>query len=342
MADTTAIYMNTGEELVEIDKGEIYAFRASIRVLNAAFYFLSAYDWDMVDIGSGDDGTYNWISDINSNFAPSGTIYDEPYRYVLDGTVLKLYTWEYWDDSEFSNPYRMELATQTLKYNLLSHASFGKLNQSRMTKVKNNILGAANDLTAGATYIENETDDQTNDVIKLQFITDMNDHINPNDPDNPDFMQSWDDIYDVINWLKGLLNGASFVTTTSDDVTITINFAAFLNGGVSDIRNVIPYMHWNTAASTTGSWLALTSDYNYGWDTTYYAGDIGGEYHVFDGTITRVEFYRDWNNINPGYFTVSDGGAQIADDEIPYFPDYTFGGLFPGMNRTKFLQLVGN
>jgi hypothetical protein len=39
-----------------------------------------------------------------------------------------------------------------------------------------------------------------------------------------------------------------------------------------------------------------------------------------------------------GDFTDAQGNV-IDEDEIPYFPDYTFGGILPDMTRAKFIQL---
>ncbi len=332
LADSSAIMIDTGEEFVEIDCGEIYAYRASIKLLNAAFYMLTAYNWDLI----GADGTYNWIDQTNADYAPASFNPDQPYNYTVENQVAKLHYWDYWDRDEYSMPYRDEVAAKTLKHNLENNPAFATLNQTRLTKAKNNILGAAADLTSGIDYIENETDDQSNDIIKLQYISDLNEDISNHDPDNPPFMQSWTEVGDVIDWLESLISGGNFTTTTPDDIEFTVNLSAFFNGAIPDLKDVKPYYHWN---SSTGTWLELESNMG-SWETSsysfYYYNDL-----IVLTSLTSVEEYGDYHKLNAGYFTNA-SGVEIADGETPYFPDYTFGGMFPNMTRTKFIQLFGN
>jgi len=331
MADSSSIYIDTGEELIEIDLGEIYAFKASVRILNAAFYMLTTYDWDLI----GADGTYGWINQMSQNFAPPDFVDGyNPYDYVVENQVLKLYYWDYYDTWDYSEPFHLEIAAKTLKHNLVSNTSFGTLNQSRLTKARTNILGAADDIRNGVEAILNETDDQANDVIKLQYILDLEDEIANQGPDVPPFMQTWNDIDDVIDWLEGIASSGSFTITVGDDIDVNISIAAIFNGGVSNIRNVIPYFHWNEADV---SWLEMDSDI-YSWNTYSYSFWFEGEYVYIDNLIQVQEIYQ-WHDVNPGYFTDS-SGSQIPNSEFPHFPDYTFGGIFPGMTRAKLLQIL--
>lgn len=333
LADSSAILIDTGEEFVEIDCGEIYAFRASIKVLNAAFYMLTAYNWDLI----GSDGTYNWIDEVNADYAPANFSHDNArIAPVVENQVLTVHYWDAWSRDDYSAPYRAEVAAKTLKYNLANNTNFGVLNQTRLTNAKNNILSAIADLRSGIDYIEHETDPQENDVIKLQYITDMNEEFSNPDPDSPAFMQEWNDVNDAIDWLESLISGGDYEFSGGDiETPITINLSAFFNGAVPDIKAVKPYLHWNEAAS----WVEPYSDmdtYNYtDWSVWY-----NNEWLHYNNLVSE-EIYHDGFNLNVGYFT-NPSGVEIQDDEVPYFPDYTFGGILPGMNRTEFVNLFGN
>lgn len=331
MADSTSILIDTGEELIEIDKGEIFAFRASVNILTAAFYMLTAYDYDMV----GADGTYNWIQQISQNYAPTDFVGGwDPFDYQVDNQVLNIYYWDYWDEWDYSEPFQMEVAAKTFRHNLVDENTFGTLNQSRLNKARQSILDAANDIENGVNSIQNETDEQSNDVIKLQYIIDIEDEIANQDPDKPSFMQSWNDIDDVISWLESIVNSGTFDVEAEDGLVVTVSIASFFNGGVSDIRNVIPYFHWN---NPTSSWLELEVD-EYSWPANSYSFWFEGEYITISGINEVRELYQEYQ-LNPGYFTDS-GGSQLPQDEFPHFPDYTFGGIFPGMTRAKLIQLL--
>jgi hypothetical protein len=64
---------------------------------------------------------------------------------------------------------------------------------------------------------------------------------------------------------------------------------------------------------------------------------MNDQFYEFDN-LNRVT----WNYAMPklivGDFTDAQGNV-IDEDEIPYFPDYTFGGILPDMTRAKFIQL---
>jgi len=45
--------------------------------------------------------------------------------------------------------------------------------------------------------------------------------------------------------------------------------------------------------------------------------------------------------IDPVVFLDGPGGNEIDPDEVmPYFPDYTFNGIFPDMTRQKMIDLT--
>jgi hypothetical protein len=342
LADSNYIMIDTGEEFVEIDCGEIYAFRASVKMIKAAFLMINAYDLDMI----GMDGSYNWIDNMfEDHDAPYPqywednypTAYDYEYDEVND--VLYLHFFEM-DDDWYSEKYDLQVQLKTTCYNLQNNDSFATLRSGYLTSAQDNIQGALDDIRSGIDYIQNETDSQSNDIIKLAYLNDFEDHIQQ-DEDNPEFMHDWTGIDDAINWLESLVTG-SITLTGHEDEEFTLNLNAFFSGAVTDARDVIPYYHWN---DLNNDWLEIDTEwwdyYNNpnSWYTHFY--DLNGNYHTeFEG-VSQMYVYYDVFRGNSGYNT-DPYGVEIPENEDPYFPDYTFHAIFPGMTRAKLNRIFDN
>ncbi|PKN78400.1 MAG: hypothetical protein CVU48_08450 [Candidatus Cloacimonetes bacterium HGW-Cloacimonetes-1] len=331
MADSNSIMIDTGEEYMEVDCGEIYAFRASVRVLSAAFNLMVAYDFDMID----SNNSYNWMLDmINISITPVNT--QDPYNYSVNNGVLTLDYWNPWDyEYEAEEAYRSQVIAKTVKYNLDHNPNFGKLTDpGRLTAARNAILGATADVRLGVDYIMNETDSQANDVIKIENIISMNNNIPPTDSDAPNFTATWQSIEDITNWLDTVIS--SSYAMDENGVQFTVNLGAFFGGAVTDIEEVLPYFHWNDPAQ---SWVQSHVQ----WQNEYYTSTYGFFYngnYVYIDNITKVISRRNGLEMNMGYNTDSVGN-MIGDSEMPFLPDYTFKGILPGMTRAKYLQLFG-
>lgn len=342
MADSTVLMIEVdNEEMVEIDCGEIYAFRAAAHAVKAGFNIMVAYDMDMTDPAGG----YTWIDDMmDVDFPETNVSHYEPYHYEVNGTTLVL---DYYDDydyeSDMEDALRMEIQMKTMKHNLDNNPNYGKLTSTgvaNLNTAKASILSAAADVKLGVNYILAETDTgtgQDNDIIKIESIISMNDDIPPTGDDTPAFMQEWHDVNDIADWLTNEVMAGSYPLTVND-VSFEVDVSAFFNGNIPDIEAVIPYLHWNP---TNTSWVVDEIDDEWGW-TPYnnqYSFSFEGNYVTIENITYVTRRYHDVD-MNWGY-DADEYGNPLAEDEFLHFPDYTFGGILPGMTRQKLIDLFG-
>jgi len=330
MADSTTIQIDTGEELMEVDCGEIYAFRASVYALQAAFNMMVAYDMDLV----GMDNTYQWIEDFVNLDAPNVNT-DEITGYHVEGSTLVLDRWVDWYDHNWEEAYRDEMMEKVVEYNMENNPTFSTLAEpARLAAAKNALLNAIADIVSGSDYILAETDAQNDDIIKIENIVSFNeDDLPPSDENGPNFVQNWDTINDMCDWFNNFLNGS--IQMHENDVDFHVNVSAFFGGSLQELRDYIPYYHWNPLDQ---SWVTQELDYSYNYYTTSYTFEFQGS-PVTVNNIDNVEFRYYRLECNGGYFTTPTG-QQLAEDEKPYLPDYTFSGILPDMTRAKYIALV--
>lgn len=330
LADSNVIMIDTGEELMEVDCGEIYAFRASVYAVSAAFNMMVAYDMDMKD----QNQTYQWIEDMSNIDAPDWDTSQAISYEVDNGTLFVDYWIEDYEDN-YEQAYSMQLMGKILKGNMDQNPTFGILTEpARLTAARNALLNAAADVVSGSDYILGETDPQSNDVIKIENILSFNDEdLPPSDDGAPNFTQDWDTIEDICDWFSNFLNNS--IQMHENDVDFTVNVSAFFNGAIQDLIAYIPYYHWNNINS---NWIEDEIDYNYGYPTSSYGFWYQGNWiNITDISGVQINYHK--LDVNMGYECDANGNP-LADGEKPHFPDYTFNGIFPGMTRAKFLQLL--
>lgn len=334
LADSNAIIIDTGEEFMEIDCGEVYAFEAGVKLLEAAFEIINAYDLEMV----GEDGSHDWFEEIMSDYEPPYPCYWDTYPYTAYDYSYNNYTNELdvhlFDMSSgwYSDEYSEMILERTFCYNLQNNSSFGRLRSGYLNKAQNDILDAIAAIDAGIQYIENENDNQSNDIIKLSYIEDLEDQIDDHD-DNPEFMQDWHSISDGITWLENLVSGS--VELTANEETFTVDLDAFFSGAIDDIKDYLPYYHWN---DLNDNWMELVNDYYYHSSSSHYQFfDAYGNYQEYN-SLNGINKYYDYYRYDSGYST-DEIGNGLENDEDPYLPDYSFNGIFPGMTRYKFWRV---
>ncbi|PKN73123.1 MAG: hypothetical protein CVU50_03725 [Candidatus Cloacimonetes bacterium HGW-Cloacimonetes-3] len=337
MADSTVLMIEVdNEEIVEIDCGEIYAFRAASNVVKAGFNMMVAYDMDMTDTsGSG----YTWIDEMNEIEVQPVNTYD-PYHYSVDGNTLTLDYYEHNYQNDKERNLQLEYQMKILKHNLDNSPTFAKLTSNgiaNLNAAKAAILSAAADVKLGVDYILDEIDLQDNDVIKIENIISLNNDIPPTDEDVPAFMQQWQDVNDIADWLTNEVMAGSY-SLTVNDIDFNINISAFFNGGISDIEAVLPYLHWN---NVNLEWVV--DDINDEWSYPVFGNEYSFWYEGSYITIPNINYVimrRHDVDLDWGYDTDA-SGYPLSDGEFLYFPDYTFGGIFPGMTRQKLIDLFG-
>jgi hypothetical protein len=327
LAESDALRFDTGEEEIEIDRGEIYVFRAAMYAVCAGFRMLTVYDMDLTDA----TGTYDWLDD----FVDEDDYWDyENYytREVGEDNYLHL---ENWDRASTVND---SIIFAQLKYNLEFRSAFLKFRSSgNSAAVKADILHVIGDIENAVDYIMSEGDDQSDDVIKKIYITELNDDIADHGPDDPAFTQDWNDIYDVIAWLDGLFTQTYELTEYG--VTFEVNLGRLFDPGLVDLRDYLPYYSWRDESE----WIDCYFDWAWGHRNDDPSRTYSFYYRGVYTTVYDVDFIR-WDyfdcDFNPILLLDGSGGDPIDEDEFPYLPDYTFNGAFPDMTRNKLIDLV--
>jgi len=326
LADSNSIMIDTGEEWVEVDCGEIYAFRAAVNLVYAAFNMMVAYDFDLKD----DQNSHGWLNEfleIEENHEYTEDVYD----YSLENGNLTVYRYDSGYSWGLADAQREEFVGKLIKYNLEHKPSFGTISgQNYLNKARDAIRAAAADIRSGTDYIMNETDDQSNDVIKKENIISLNNEFSSIDENDPNFMQGWTSIHDVADWVETVLTQS--YQLNENGVTFSVNLSAFFAGNLNDVRAYLPYHNWNQ----NDSWIVPS----YYGDTSYwhnsYSFWMNGQFYFFEN-LNSVTWKYLWPEVNLGEWT--DASGNPIGDEMPHFPDYTFNGILPGMTRAKFIEL---
>lgn len=327
LADSNVILIDTGEEMMEVDRGEIYLYSAGLKMLAAAFNMMVAYDYDLKD----EDNSYAWIEDFDE-LDVEYVQEDQVFNYTVnDGNlILRLYDDDY--NQRHLEAVQQEFMAKLLKHNLDNNPAFGTLrSQSYLNSIHSSIIGAATDIRNCVNYIEDEDDNQSDDILKIEHISNMNEELADIDENDPNFMQNWNSICDVATWLENVLN--EIQNMSENGVDFQVDLGELFSGSNNDIRDILPYHRWNPAEN----WVELDY-YEYGWASNEHSFLYNNEW-VYIDNINYVTFQYYRPECNPIEFTDSNL-EPIDEDEYPYFPDYTMGGVFPDMTRDKLIALL--
>jgi hypothetical protein len=326
LPDSVTIIIDTDEELLELDRAEIYAFRVGTYAISAAMRMLILYDFDMFD----ENGTYDWIDDLGEE--------SEDCEYEYDPDTQELFI-EYHEHAQDEL-----ILTQVVNYNHTQRPEFlafrSGQDPSYIQDDLNNILA---DLQNIVDYVTAETDDQSDDIIQYDHIIEMNNDIGEIDEDDPNFVQNWQTVDDVIDWVSSLIAGPITFNEDFDDDGIdeelTLDLSRLFDPGLDDMRDYLPYHQWLPEEEWLIDELDWEDDwYNGGYSYSFGCGDdwiqIDNVQHIYE------EYYNEY--INPIEFLDGPGGNVIdLEDELPYLPDYTLNGVFPDMTRDQWLDLFG-
>ncbi|MCD4650762.1 MAG: hypothetical protein K8S56_03125, partial [Candidatus Cloacimonetes bacterium] len=160
LADSNTISLDNGEEILEIDCGEIFVFRASIYAVSATFRMLALYDMELFD----DNDSYDWIHEMDEEDDDEDDY--TSYTVVEDNEerTLILRKWDF--NTEDS------LLSSVLLHNY-NRPDFMKIRSGQNpNEIQNDLLCLVEDMEAATDYIEAEADNQSDDVIKFSYIVD--------------------------------------------------------------------------------------------------------------------------------------------------------------------------
>jgi hypothetical protein len=150
----------------------------------------------------------------------------------------------------------------------------------------------------------------------------------------------------VINWVQVVLSGPYHLheeIETDVYLDLTVDLSALLTDPVQDWKTKLPYHSWIASSlwiegMTAPPW---EEDWDPSWDP--YCRSTCDGYECFETVnIDHIIWYDYEERIDDSPVVLLNGpGGDIIDpnQEFPYFPDYTFGGLFPLMDRDAWLDI---
>ncbi len=312
------IYVQVEDEEYEIDLGEILVFDASLHAALAALQIVTAYDVDLFDAGD----SYGWVDDMRDIDFCDDYGYTEPF-----GEHLKLIHIEH----EREGAAVGSLLVSIIQHNLEERPGFLTLREARMDDAYQNLLDARDKLEAAVESIRSEDDDdgQENDIIQILDLIEMDDDIASGD-DKPRFAENFDSVEDVLDWIETVLTGEFDVDEEGEhgDIEFTINLSALFTNAPNDWRDYLPYHQFNLPADWI-SWEMEISEHD-AWVGEEWCWDICPNGWECSTDIDQVEWHNYRSNFEP--IELLDDNLQPFewdDHPFPYFPDWTFGGLFP-------------
>lgn len=319
----------------EFDLGDVYVLEAIARALRAGLYIATAYDVELAPTGD-----YTWLTEpfVDTEFT-SYELTDEGMH-----QHLKLI-----DDEEVT--LRRQYQLQEHIESLLSPGShFLTLwtdpwsGENAMSAAHGDMQTLLTRLELAYAFIQAEDDPQENDVITQMMLTELDAAILEMGADIPEYLGTWEALPDIINWVESLISGPYTFEIPQEDeevLELTVNISALFTDPVEDWKTKLPYMTWldfedfaaHDETHTDGPYLHDP--------TQPYPAIIGGEEMVFENISSYSKEFIYWVSEAPFLFLDGPGGEPLGEGELfPYFPDYTFGGLFPDMTRDNFLLLL--
>jgi len=334
---------NGVREFIRIDLGEILIWDAAVHALRTAFGIAISRDVDLY----GPDGTYNWIDEMNN--LETGSPYCGEAVVVEQGAIDALdYYWTY--GQERRDLMADSLLITVLYYNFEVRTAFLSLrdNGAALGDAHDDLVATLGKLEAAAAFIRNRNDNSEERVVKLADLTDLDSDIS-SDPNKPNFAKNFDTLEDVIQFLENLFSGPVDFTEQLGPRNTTYswrtNLSRLFDNPIQDWNDLLPFHRWDFPV---GAWIDADTTMVYFFDNGGSPIDVvtwNGEFceWVMIPNIGIVTEYAVYNHLNaPGIVFLDGPNGNDIDlnvERFPYFPDYTFNGIFPQMNRAEWLNL---
>ena len=323
------IEISNNEETYRIDLGEVYVLHAGVNALISGMEMITLFNIDLV----GADGKYTWVNDLEAELEQMKHDY---YQHEFDEQTNNLHI-RYYEGKKHA--YRDSVIASIVRSHISSTSSkFMKVrdNKDHGKAVIAGLKGVTTKLIAADNFIRNTRTNNGTSIIKLSALTDVdNDLFNDGGTDRPNFAKDWNSLSDIIEFLDKLMTEQVDFAEEADDgtaINISLNIPSFFNG-ISDIRALLPRHEWSSE-----DWISVDDNEIHEW---HHGGQFTAWWNdsvQYDSVNYVIKQYVQYE-IEPLHF-VDDAGQEINPDEtMPYFNDYTFGGLFPGMTRAKWLEL---
>jgi hypothetical protein len=353
-----SLFLEIEGDTFEIDKGEIHLLDAQMRLLRAGLNGFCMYDMNIYSVGSDD---YSWIDSLRHLESSSR------YVYSLSGDTLQTL----WMND---NVVPASFVARLIRHNM-QRAGFMTQRRAVGQMVKNDLLAVPSAIKTGIAYIRAETDDQANDIIKISDLMNADRDLVDvpqqmiDDGVSAALANKFRTPESIADFVTELLSGPyTFNEMTQDSIRIdiTVDITAMLDTAVYDLRTLFPKYTW----LPENEWVIRTQDNSSMWPANSNIVYVNPEDSLAipapaiesidssDGFYSVVYLKSDYAykasidssiTILP-LCLLDDSGNKIDFEDIPdmvdaktffpYFNDYTVGGVFPGMTRQKWIDLI--
>ncbi|MBN2170996.1 MAG: hypothetical protein JW819_06740 [Candidatus Krumholzibacteriota bacterium] len=316
----------------EADRGELYFTGAALRALRGGLRMMIGYDMDL----AGADGTYDWLD--ADEWEMTWEVLDGP---VETGDTLRYHSTYIEDEVRVIRNLRHLLTDPGSTFLTLNTDDWS--GESMLSLARSDMLAMIGKLDLARTAILAEADEQDDDLIKIGMLEDLDAEVG-GIVDGPAFAQAWEGLDDVIAWADSLFRHPM---TFTDDMgtgpfTITVNLSVLFTDPVADWKTMLPLHEWNDEAEWVDEY-ADPSEQPWNPEAEYWLMTPDGWEHFFGiGWVDGLE-EETWMAGEPVTFLDNQGGSINPDVVLPFMPDddYTFAGLFPGMTRGDWIDLLG-
>ncbi|HOX24403.1 MAG TPA: hypothetical protein PLL30_01440 [Candidatus Krumholzibacteria bacterium] len=318
----------------EFDVGEVYVLDACVRALRSGLLVATAYDVEVAP-----EGDYSWITDQLTYYGYTDYEVvpgDENGNYLIIhddqevsarraeafiGEVAGLLQ----EDSDF-----LTLWTDPWSGASALEDGYGEMGE---------LLGK---LEAAYEFINDEEDDQADDIISQLAMAELDSAIADLGEGLPEWIGTWETIPDVIDWVEEVMDGPYTIPVELEpEVTfdLVVDISALFLEPVDDWKTKLPY-HEFLAFEQWATFVGPIDTDFIPWNPAWpFDLTVAGE----QVSIPNISYYKyvgeEWDIASPFRFLDGEDGDPI-EEGFPYFPDYTFGGLFPEMNRDAWLTLL--
>lgn len=366
--------LTVDEETVEIDKGEVFLFDASVHLVQAYLLMLCTYDMDLFTSAAKKD--YSWIDSMVA------IDHDGEQLFTLSGdTLFEINNWK--GDKE-----SMITMTSVFQYNLEDRESFMTIRRPFHTLAHHCLLAVPEKIKGGLDAIKAETDNQDDDIIKIAYIDSANQEMVSLSEEmveegvSEELAAHFSSVDSLLDFVNDLLSGPVTFDEVIDEkqVSMTVDLSSFFTNPVEDMRDLLPYYTWTNkeewAGMETDMWLNTYYDREFVHDNegeiidtlyTFYVYDdkatVAIDESVIDSVVDEYGTKKYYINQPINYHAyvdssfyfnalrLTDPEGNVLDEDtmeemmdngtfFPYFDDYTFNGLFPEMTRDKWLDLL--
>lgn len=363
-AQPSVVVFEVEGDTVELDKSDFYIVDAGITLLRSTLSIFTAYNWDVY--ASATDQSYSWVdkyADIMLN----------PESFVQTTLILE-------NDTLTENCYSKNLNGKEdfgFMYDLISYNymrdDFLKIQRNNHKRAHDDLLNSIDKLQSAVQELKNEVDDQGNDLIKkVDFDSFENEFVDVesifiDEGFSSDFASNFKSPTTLLNFLENLMTGPYAISETIEGVNFnfTVNFSAAFTNPVEDFKAFYPKHRLRSKADIfkvdtlfeyvnedSNSEIYLSSSVD-----TFIIDilesdieSVNNEYIYLKEPYAFEKFSYSFDTYQP-FDLVDDQGNKISYDfksfeeafdnmVFPYWDDYTFGGIFPDMSRSKWVSLL--